>query len=85
MAWDVALSRRAEKSLNGVPPADRVRLLASLQAMRQNPLLGDVVKLRGSEAFRRRVGSYRIIFSIDFRTLAVHIDDILRRTSTTYR
>ena len=36
------------------------------------------------QAFRRRVGNYRIIFSIDFKQLAVGIIDILRRTTTTY-
>jgi mRNA-degrading endonuclease RelE of RelBE toxin-antitoxin system len=53
--------------------------------MRADPLAGDVVKLKGQAAFRRRIGNYRIIFSIDFRGLAVGIADIQRRTTTTYR
>jgi len=53
--------------------------------MRADPLAGDVVKLKGQAAFRRRVGNYRIIFSIDFETLAVAVADIQRRTTTTYR
>jgi len=53
--------------------------------MRTDPLLGDVVKLAGQHAFRRRVGSYRIIFQIDFQARAVGILDIARRTTTTYR
>jgi len=53
--------------------------------MRTNPLSGDVVKLAGQDAFRRRVGHYRIVFRIDFRALAVGIVDIARRTTTTYR
>ena len=52
--------------------------------MRTDPLGGDVVKLKGQGAFRRRVGSYRIIFSIDVQALAAAIIDIQRRTSTTY-
>lgn len=53
--------------------------------MRADPLSGDVVKLAGQDAFRRRVGSYRIFFRIDFKALAVGILDIQRRTTTTYR
>jgi mRNA-degrading endonuclease RelE of RelBE toxin-antitoxin system len=55
-----------------------------IEQMRVDPLSGDVVKLKGQEAFRRRVGSYRIIFSIDFRGRLVGIADVQRRTSTTY-
>jgi mRNA-degrading endonuclease RelE of RelBE toxin-antitoxin system len=55
-----------------------------MDAMGADPLVGDVVKLKGQAAFRRRVGSYRIIFSIEFHTLAVGIADIQRRTTTTY-
>jgi len=59
--------------------------MAALDAMRSDPLAGDVVKLAGQDAFRRRVGNYRIIFGIDFKTVAVGILDIQRRTTTTYR
>ncbi len=59
--------------------------MAALDAMRSDPLSGDLVKLAGHDAFRRRVGNYRIIFQIDFRTFAVGVFDIQRRTTTTYR
>jgi mRNA interferase RelE/StbE len=84
MAWLVVLSNSAERNLRRVPAADRVRILAAVEEMSVDPLVGDVVKLKGQGAFRRRVGSYRIIFSIDFQAQAVGILDIQRRTSTTY-
>jgi mRNA-degrading endonuclease RelE of RelBE toxin-antitoxin system len=59
--------------------------MGALEAMRSDPLAGDVVKLAGQNAFRRRVGNYRIIFAIDFKALVVGILDIQRRTTTTYR
>jgi mRNA-degrading endonuclease RelE of RelBE toxin-antitoxin system len=55
-----------------------------MEQMRVDPISGDVVKLKGQDAFRRRVGSYRIIFSIDFGAQFVGISDVQRRTSTTY-
>ncbi|MBI3710525.1 MAG: hypothetical protein HY246_23010 [Proteobacteria bacterium] len=53
--------------------------------MHADPLTGDIVKLKGTGAFRRRVGEFRIIFDIDFAARGVRVLDILRRTTTTYR
>ena len=85
MSWAVNLSDRARKNLKRVPVADQQRIAAQLDAMRVNPLSGDVVKLKGQDAFRRRVGNYRVIFRIDFKSLAVAILSIEHRTTTTYR
>ena len=84
MSFTVYVSNRAQRNLKGIPATDLKRIMAALEAMQQDPLSGDVVKLKGTDAFRRRVGNYRIIFSIDFKQLAVGIIDILRRTTTTY-
>jgi mRNA-degrading endonuclease RelE of RelBE toxin-antitoxin system len=84
MEWVIIVSNRAAKNLARVPAADHARLLSAIESMRVDPLRGDVLKLKDRAAFRRRVGSYRIIFSIEFKTLTVRVADILRRTSTTY-
>ena len=85
MEWVIGLGNRAEKSLKRVPASDRARIVSAIEAMRVDPLAGDVVKLKGQAAFRRRVGNYRIIFAIEFDAMAVAIVDIQRRTTTTYR
>ena len=85
MAFTVHVSNRAQKSLKGIPVGDVRRIMAALASMGEDPLSGDVVRLKGTDAFRRRVGDYRIIFSIDYKQHAVGILDILRRTTTTYR
>ena len=84
MSWAVNLSNRARKNLKRVPVADQQRIAAQLDAMWAIHCQ-DVVKLKGQDAFRRRVGNYRIIFRIDFKLLAVAILSIERRTTTTYR
>jgi mRNA-degrading endonuclease RelE of RelBE toxin-antitoxin system len=59
--------------------------VAALGEMRANPFTGDVVRLQGKDnIWRRRVGSYRIIFEIDIKGLTVDVLDVQRRTSTTY-
>jgi mRNA-degrading endonuclease RelE of RelBE toxin-antitoxin system len=54
--------------------------------MEQDPLSGDVVPLRGPYAgsYRRRVGSWRIVFALQGDRYEVVVADILRRTSATY-
>lgn len=85
MSFALHLARRAERSLRRIPSARRDQIMAALEAMQEDPLAGDVVKLKGTDAFRRRVGDYRVIFTIDFDHAAVGIIDVLRRTTTTYR
>jgi mRNA-degrading endonuclease RelE of RelBE toxin-antitoxin system len=69
-----------------MPARDRDRINEVLNQMIGQPLSGDLAPLRGEYqgAFRRRIGSWRIIFTVrpDSRTVIVH--DIMRRTSTTY-
>jgi mRNA-degrading endonuclease RelE of RelBE toxin-antitoxin system len=54
--------------------------------MEQEPLSGDVIPLKGpyQGSYRRRVGSWRIIFTLKSDDAVVAVADILRRTSTTY-
>lgn len=85
MPWTVARSNRAEKSLRAIPASDRRRIAAAVDGMGLNPLQGDVVKLKGMDALRRRVGDYRIIFELDLKARSVRILDIARRTTATYR
>jgi mRNA-degrading endonuclease RelE of RelBE toxin-antitoxin system len=56
--------------------------------MEANPLAGDVKPLKGPEwkgRYRKRVGSYRIIFSVDHKVKLVAISAILIRSGKTYR
>jgi mRNA-degrading endonuclease RelE of RelBE toxin-antitoxin system len=53
--------------------------------MADDPFDGDVLKLEGEEdRWRRRVGNYRIFFTLDRPALTVAVSAIIRRSSTTY-
>jgi mRNA-degrading endonuclease RelE of RelBE toxin-antitoxin system len=54
--------------------------------MEQGPLSGDVTPLKGpyQGSYRRRVGEFRIIFTLNPGSATVAVADIARRTSTTY-
>ena len=84
MEWTVVLAGPARKALRRIPTGDRTRVLAALGEMQQNPFQGDIRKLQGLPGFRRRVGSWRILFEVIPEQRHVVVAAIERRTSTTY-
>ena len=83
--WELVVTKPAEKRLGTFPPKDRARIQAALLEMRENPFAGDIVRLKAlPSAWRRRVGSYRILFDISPEHLRIVVTGIERRTSTTY-
>ena len=85
MRWRVVVTGRAEKQLGRLPAQDEERLRSAITAMTDDPFLGDVTKLGGEyNAWRRRIGAYRIMYKLLFVERSVFIYDIRRRTSTTY-
>jgi mRNA-degrading endonuclease RelE of RelBE toxin-antitoxin system len=86
MTWNVVLSNRAERALERVPARDRQRITQALLSTEQEPLSGDVIPLKGpyEGSYRRRVGSWRIIFALKWDAQVVFVADVARRTSTSY-
>ncbi|MGB8583373.1 MAG: type II toxin-antitoxin system RelE/ParE family toxin [Candidatus Sulfotelmatobacter sp.] len=84
MEWTVVLAGPARKSLKRIPASDKTRILTALAEMQQDPFGGDIRKLQGLPGFRRRVGSWRVLFEVILERRQVVIAAIERRTSTTY-
>ncbi len=88
MSWACSLSRVAAKQLRGLPRDRQAQIARAVEEMEKDPTLGDVRpiksgKLRG--ALRKRVGPYRIIYSVDPKAQRVDIAAILARDGATYR
>ncbi|MBI1848950.1 MAG: hypothetical protein HYR85_01260 [Planctomycetes bacterium] len=84
--WQVRVSKPAVKNVERAPRDERERLLAVLDEMAIDPFVGDVLPLKGhSHAFRRRVGSWRILFDVYRAERVVDVVVIERRSTTTYR
>jgi len=86
MPWTVAVAKPALRGLSRVPGGDRQRIRIALASMETDPFGGDLKYLRNDPrgAYRRRLGSWRIIFDADADEHTVHVRAIERRTSTTY-
>jgi mRNA interferase RelE/StbE len=83
--WLVDLARKPKKEIKKFPKKDRERILDILYTFTNNPYSGDAFKMEGYEnRWRRRVGSYRILYKIDANKKLVTVIEIKRRTSSTY-
>ena len=84
MKWEVVVEKGAAKRLQRFPESDRKRISAALIEMESDPFSGDIVKLKGTAGFRRRVEAYRILFDLNLEARRVEVTDIAHRSSTTY-
>lgn len=83
--WFVEVAPSAVRALERAQDVDRRRLEAALAGMKLNPFAGDIGRLIGREyRWRRRVGSWRIIFKVNRAQAIVSIESVVRRSSTTY-
>lgn len=56
--------------------------------MEDDPFQGDVKPVQGPEwegVFRKRIGDYRLLFTVDHGTRSLQIVRILRRSEKTYQ
>ena len=85
MNWEIVVDNSVKKQLRRVPKKDTERILFVVEQIGVNPYSGDLEKMEGEkDAWRRRVGSYRIFYEIHQSRRLVYIYEIKRRTSKTY-
>jgi mRNA-degrading endonuclease RelE of RelBE toxin-antitoxin system len=85
MPWDLVITKPAERDLRQLSSGDLRRIDGAFEAMKGTPYSGDIKFLAGSGVtLRRRVGVWRIFFSVDQQKRRVVIIGVKRRTSTTY-
>lgn len=71
MSYKIVIEKPAMKFLQKQPPAQRERLLRAIQGL---PDVGDIKPLSGHEnLYRLRVGTYRVIYSIEGVLLIIRV------------
>ena len=71
MRYRVILPKSVQKELDRLSDEIVKRILARLAELETNPRPGDVKKLKGRNAWRIRVGDYRVIYEIHDRELQI--------------
>lgn len=80
MPWRVILAPAAERQLRGLPEGVERRIVRRLRALRAEPRPPGCLKLKGREnAYRLRVGDYRIIYRIEDAVLVVLVIQVGHR------
>jgi mRNA interferase RelE/StbE len=83
--WVLRVDDDVWKYLDRIPRNDTKRIVAEMDKLTENPFGDDSKKMRGEDAlWRRRVGSYRILYQILTEEKIVWIPRVARRTSNTY-
>jgi mRNA-degrading endonuclease RelE of RelBE toxin-antitoxin system len=78
--FKVIIHRKALNEINAVSEKEKRRLLDAIRAMGLDPFSGDVKPIKSLKGvFRRRVGDYRIAFTVNFEASEVVILRISRR------
>ncbi len=65
MRYNVEIKRSAEREMDRLPAEMHRRISESILALENNPRPLGSRKLRGGEAYRLRVGDYRVLYTID--------------------
>lgn len=69
--YELRVKPSVAKDLEGIPRADVHRILARIEALREDPCPPGSEKLSGQERYRVRQGDYRIVYGIRDEVLVV--------------
>lgn len=80
--FSVLIHRKALKEIDGLPVDDKNRILNAIREMAEDPFSGDVKPIKGVRSLlRRRIGDYRISFTVNFEKSELVVLKIGRRES----
>jgi len=77
-------SRSVRKELDALDDDTYLRIVAVVYYLRENPRPAGVKKLIGQEAYRIRIGDYRVLYTVADKTKEVRIEAVRKRDERTY-
>lgn len=80
-SYELAFKKSVAKDLRNIPKKDVVRILARIEALREDPRGEGCVKLSAQERYRVRQGVYRVIYEIQERELIVMVVKVGHRSA----
>ena len=72
-------SRSVRKELDGLDDETYLRIVAVIYYLRENPRPAGVKKLTVQEAYRIRIGDYRVLYTVDDKAKEVRIEAVRKR------
>ncbi len=77
--YQIYIQKRARKSLLKITGKDQKRIINSIQSLKDDPYPSTSKKLIGREAWRIRMGNYRIIYEVFEKNLIIDVVDLGHR------
>lgn len=71
MTYSVSIKQSAAKALEKVGREDRLRIIAAIDQLKDNPAAGGVLKGEFSGLRRIRIGSYRVVYEVQDQKLVI--------------
>ncbi len=65
MSYRISLTKSAAKELDGLPSKAHDKIVDHLRQLEKDPRLFGAEKLTSIDAYKLRVGNYRIVYEID--------------------
>lgn len=83
--WASEINDGIYKYLAKIPREDSRRILDLIANLANDPFIGDIEKIKcEKDLWRRRIGSYRILYELYRDLKIIHITNVERRSSKTY-
>ena len=79
MIYSIVIEKSAQKALAKIIPAMQNRIIDAIRLLGDNPRPTGVKKLTGREAWRIRIGDYRVIYEIQDTQLLIYVITIGHR------
>ncbi len=79
MKYQILFERKAVKQLTGISQVDVSKIKENIRLLGENPRPSGYIKLKGEEAYRIRIGVYRVIYEIIDNLLIVKIIAVAHR------
>ncbi len=77
-------SRSVRRELDDLDDEAYLRIAAAIFHLREHPRPPGIGKLTGREAYRLRLGTYRVIYTVDDKARTVRIEALRKRDERTY-
>lgn len=79
-SYELRIRRSAEKELRDLPAAARRRVIGRIRRLAADPRPHGCEKLAGwDDAYRARMGAYRIVYTVSDRVLVVEVVRVAHR------
>ena len=79
MPYEIIIERTARKALNAIQRADQIAIATAIADLADDPRPTGCIKMKGREAWRIRVGDYRVIYEIEDEILIISVVTIGHR------